>query len=66
MILDYHWDLKASANTSVEHATRDYYLNTDIKSSIDEFNKKLPERLYDGNFQVNADVDGKFYFILLE
>ena len=34
----------------VEHITRDDNLNPYINSSIDDFNKKLIERLDDGNF----------------
>ena len=53
-----------SLKTLVKHVTRDDYLKPDIKSSIDDFNKKLTERLDGGNFQVNSDVVGKFDFIL--
>ena len=53
-------------NTSVEYVTRYDYLKPDITSSIHDFNKDLKERLNYENFQVNADVDGKFNFILLD
>ena len=43
---------------------RDDYLKLYIDSRVDDFNKKLMERLDDGKFQVNSDVDGKFDFIL--
>ena len=33
---------------------------------VDDFNKKLTERLYNRNLQVNSDVSGKFDFILLD
>ena len=45
---------------------RDDYLKPEIKSSIYDFNKKLTEHLCNGNFQVNSDVDDKFYLILLD
>jgi hypothetical protein len=41
---------KLVSNSSVQHATRDDYLQEDIKKQIDEFNKKLEERLNDKNF----------------
>ena len=39
-------------------------MKPDIESRVNDFNKKLTERLDDGNFQVNSDVDVKFDFIL--
>ena len=39
-------------------------MKPDIESRVYDFNKKLTERLDDGNFQVNSDVDGKFDFTL--
>ena len=39
-------------------------MKPDIESRVDYFNKKLSERLDDGNFQVNSDVDGNFDFII--
>ena len=39
-------------------------MKPDIKYSIDDFKKKLMDRSFNGNFQVNADMDGKFDFIL--
>ena len=55
---------KLVSKTPVEHVTRDNYLKQDIDSRVDDFNKKLTERLDDGNFQINSDVDSKFDFIL--
>ena len=43
---------------------RDSYLKLYIGSRVDDFNKKLMERLDNGRFQVDSDVDGKFDFIL--
>ena len=37
-----------------------------MKYSINDFSKKLTERLDNENLQINVDVDGKFDFILLE
>ena len=54
------------SNTSVKHVTRDDYLKPDIESRVDDFNKKLTERLDDENFQGNSDVDDKFDFILID
>ena len=39
-------------------------MKPDIESRVDEFKNKLTERLYNGNLQVNSDVDGKFDFII--
>ena len=58
--------VKLVSNTAVNHLTRYDDLKTDIESRVDDFNKKLTERLYDVNFQVNSDVNGKFDFILLD
>jgi hypothetical protein len=41
---------KLVSNSSVQHVTRDDYLQEDIKKRIDEFNKKLEEKLNDKNF----------------
>ena len=55
---------KLVSNTLVEQIKRDDYLKPEIKSRINDFNKKLSEGLDDENFQLNEDVDGKFDFIL--
>ena len=52
------------SNISVKHVTKDGSLKPEIESRVDDFNKKLTERLDDGNFQVNSNVDGNFDFIL--
>ena len=54
------------SNKLFQHIMRDDYLKPDMGSRVDDFNKKLTERLDDGNFQVNSDVDGKFDFILTD
>ena len=54
------------SNKSVDNIKRNYYLKLDIGSRVDEFNKKLTERLDDENFQGNSDVDDKFDFILID
>ena len=56
--------VKLVSNTLVKHVARDDYLKPNINSSIDDLNKNWTEQLDDGNFQVNAGVDGKFDFIL--
>ena len=56
--------LNIVSKTSAEHVTIYDYLKPYIGSRVNDFNKKLTERLDDGNFQVNSDVDGKFDFIL--
>ena len=63
---------KLVSKASVEHLTRNAYLNPDIKSSINDFNNKLTGWLDNINFQlitslfseINSDVDGKFDFVL--
>ena len=45
---------------------RDDYLKPNIESRVDEFNRKLKERLEDGNLQINSYVDGKFDLILTD
>ena len=57
---------KEVSNTLVEHVKKDDYLKPGIKSRIDDFNKKMTERLGDGNFHVNKYVYGKLNFILLD
>ena len=37
-------------------------MKPDIDFRVDDFKKKLTERLDGGNFQLNLDVDGKFDF----
>ena len=54
------------SNKSVDNIKRNYYLKLDIGSRVDEFNKKLTERLDDENFKINQDADGKFDFILTD
>jgi hypothetical protein len=49
---------KIIAKTSVEHVTRDDYLQTDKRAEIDAFNWRLEESLYDANFVV--DGEGEF------
>jgi hypothetical protein len=46
---------KIISKTSVEHVTRDDYLQTDKKSEIDEFNRRLEESLDDANFVVEGE-----------
>ena len=43
------------SKTSVEHVTRDDYLQEDTKKKIEEFNKKLEERLDDTNFILQGE-----------
>ena len=65
-----HWLItetkKSVSKTSADHITRYDFLKLDIEYRVDEFNNKLTERLDNGNFQLNWDVDGKFDFILLD
>ena len=53
------------SKTLFEHVRRDDYLKPYIESRVDDFKKKLTERLDSGKFQVNSYMDGKFDFILL-
>ena len=39
-------------------------MKPDSKSRINDFKKKFMDRLDDGNFQINSDVDVKFDLIL--
>jgi hypothetical protein len=41
--------------TSVEHVTRDDYLNEDTKAKVKEFEEKLGERLDDSNFILQGE-----------
>ena len=47
---------KLVSKTSVDHVMRYYHLKPYIESRVDDFNKKLMERLDDGNFP------GRFIF----
>jgi hypothetical protein len=53
--------------TSVEHVTRNDYLNEGTKAKVKEFEKKLGERLDDSNFilQGEDNVDLKCLRILM-
>jgi hypothetical protein len=55
---------KIISKTSVEHVTRDDYLQADKKAEIDEFNRKLDETLDDANFIIEGD--GEFESMYLE
>jgi len=50
------------SKTSVEHVTRDDYLHEDTKKRIEDFGKKLKERLDDTNFTLQGEdnVDLRF------
>jgi hypothetical protein len=43
------------SKTSVEHVTRDDYLNEDVKAKVKEFEKKLGECLNDSNFILQGE-----------
>ena len=49
---------KIVSKTSVEHVTRDDYLQAEAKATIDTFNQRLEEALDDANFAV--DGEGEF------
>ena len=55
---------KIISKTSVEHVTRDDYLQAEIKTEIDWFNHCIDESLDDANFIV--DSEGEFYSMYLE
>jgi hypothetical protein len=56
---------KIISKTSVEHVTRDDYLQTDKKKAeIDKFNRRLEESLDDANFVVEGE--GEFDSMYLE
>ena len=55
---------KIISKTSVEHVTRDDYLQADKKAEIDEFNCRLEESLNDANFIVEGE--GKFESMYLD
>ena len=44
-----------SSPTSVEHVTRDDYLQEDLKKEIEEFNERLEQCLSDENFVIEGD-----------
>jgi hypothetical protein len=43
------------SKSSVEHVTRDDYLQTGKKAEIDEFNQKLDESLANANFAIKGE-----------
>jgi hypothetical protein len=55
---------KIIAKTSVEHVTRDDYLQADKKAEIDEFNRRLEESLDDANFVIEGE--GEFESMYLD
>jgi hypothetical protein len=55
---------KIISKTSVEHVTRDDYLQAEIKAEIDRFNRRIEESLDDANFVV--DGEGEFDSMYLE
>jgi hypothetical protein len=55
---------KIISKTSVEHVTRDDYLQVEIKAEIDRFNRRIEESLDDANFVV--DGEGEFDSMYLE
>ncbi|KAI2509503.1 Reverse transcriptase (RNA-dependent DNA polymerase) [Fragilaria crotonensis] len=50
---------KVIARTTVQHVVRDDYLNNDVKSEIESFDRSVDERLSDQNFM--ADPADGFY-----
>jgi hypothetical protein len=52
------------SKTSVEHVTRDDYLQADKKAEIDEFNHRLDESLDDANFIIEGE--GEFESMYLD
>ena len=46
---------KPVAKTTVQHVTSEDLRNPEIKAQVDEFNKKLGERLNDENFRISDD-----------
>ena len=52
------------SKTSVEHVTRDDYLQADKKAEIDEFNHGLDESLDDANFIIEGE--GEFESMYLD
>ena len=55
---------KIISKTSVEHVTRDDYLQTDKRAEIEEFNRRLEESLDDANFVIEGE--GEFESMYLD
>ena len=55
---------KIISKTSVEHVTRDDYLQEDKKAEIEEFNRRLEESLDDANFVIEGE--GEFDSMYLD
>ena len=55
---------KIISKTSVEHVTRDDYLQEDKKAEIEEFNRRLEESLNDDNFVIEGE--GEFDSMYLD
>ena len=55
---------KIISKTSVEHVTRDDYLQEDKKAEIEEFNRRLEESLNDDNFMIEGE--GEFDSMYLD
>ena len=55
---------KVISKTSVEHVTRDDYLQADKKAEIEAFNRRLEESLDDANFMI--DGEGEFDSMYLD
>ena len=55
---------KIISKTSVEHVTRDDYLQADKRAEIKEFNRRLEESLDDANFVVEGE--GEFESMYLD
>ena len=55
---------KIISKTSVEHVTRDDYLQEDKKAEIEEFNRRLEESLSDANFVIEGE--GEFDSMYLD
>ena len=55
---------KIISKTSVEHVTRDDYLQADKKAEIEEFNSRLEESLDDANFMIEGE--GEFESMYLD
>ena len=48
---------KIIARTTVQHVVRDNYLNEDIKTELDRFDRSVEDRLSDQNFGLNEPND---------
>ena len=55
---------KIISKTSVEHVTRNDYLQEDLKKEIEEFNERLEQCLSDENFMIEGD--GRFDSMYLD